>query len=187
MSRLPPISEESLNESQKKALKAIQDGPRGEIPLTGPFAVWVKAGKLGDTIQKLGASLRYETEFDEIIKEMVICCVGYHYKAKFEFSYHSKLAINAGLSEKIIQNLREGAKPEFNDTKLDLAYRITNQLLQSHSVDDKAYTEGINEFGEQGMIELVSLVGYYCLVSLTLNIFEVPLDNGMEDPFPNKK
>ena len=37
------------------------------------------------------------------------------------------------------------------------------------------------------MIELVSLVGYYCLVSLTLNIFEVPLDNGMEDPFPNKK
>ena len=91
------------------------------------------------------------------------------------------------MSEKIIQNLREGAKPEFNDTKLDLAYRITNQLLQSHSVDDKAYTEGINEFGEQGMIELVSLVGYYCLVSLTLNIFEVPLDNGMEDPFPNKK
>ena len=109
------------------------------------------------------------------------------YKAKFEFSYHSKLAINAGLSEKIIQNLREGAEPEFNDPRLDLAYRITNQLLQSHSVDDKAYTEGINEFGEQGMIELVSLVGYYCLVSLTLNIFEVPLDNGMEDPFPNKK
>ena len=187
MSRLPPISEESLNESQKKVLKAIQDGPRGEIPLTGPFAAWVKAGKLGDNIQKLGASLRYETELDEIVKEMVICCVGYHYKAKCELSYHSKLEINAGLSEKIIQNLREGAEPEFNDSRLDLAYRITNQLLQSHSVDDKAYTEGINEFGEQGMIELVSLVGYYCLVSLTLNIFEVPLDNGMEDPFPNKK
>ena len=156
MSRLTEISRESLNESQKKVLKAIQDGPRGEIPLTGPFAVWVKAGKLGDTIQKLGASLRYETELDEIVKEMVICCVGYHYKAKFEFSYHSKLAIDAGLSEKIIQNLREGAKPEFNDPRLDLAYRITNQLLQSHSVDDKAYTEGINEFGELGMIELES-------------------------------
>ena len=50
MSRLTEISRESLNESQKKVLKAIQNGPRGEIPLTGPFAVWVKAGKLGDDI-----------------------------------------------------------------------------------------------------------------------------------------
>ena len=105
MSRLPPISEESLNESQKKVLKAIQDGPRGEIPLTGPFAVWVKAGKLGDTIQKCGASLRYETELDEIVKEMVICCVGYPYKAQFAFSYHSQLALDDGLSEKLIINL----------------------------------------------------------------------------------
>jgi len=66
---------------------------------------------------------------------------------------------------------------------LKLIYQITTQLLDQHSLSDDIYREGINEFNEQGMIELVSLVGYYCLVSLTLNAFEIPIDEGMNDPF----
>ena len=83
MSRLPPIKNDQLSETQMKVVKAIQDGPRGNITMTGPFGVWLRANTIGDAIQNLGASLRYETILEENIKELAICIVGHHYKAKF--------------------------------------------------------------------------------------------------------
>tara|TARA_B100001123_G_scaffold48769_1_gene49690 strand:- start:394 stop:951 length:558 start_codon:yes stop_codon:yes gene_type:complete len=183
MTRLPPINQDKLTKSQIKFLEAIQNGPRGKIPMTGPFGVWLRAGSTGDVIQKLGASLRYDTILDETLKELAICVVGSHYKAKFEFAYHAELAKKTGISDKILEDLRHNKTPSFNDSRLKLIYQITTQLLDKHSLSDDIYREGINEFKEQGMIELVSLVGYYCLVSLTLNAFEIPIDDGMNDPF----
>jgi len=183
MTRLPSIPEDKLTDSQLAVLRAIQSGPRGKIPMTGPFGVWLRAGSIGDAIQNLGASLRYETVLDETLKELAICVVGSHYKAKFEFAYHAELAKKSGISDKILEDLRHNKTPSFNDSRLKLIYQITTQLLDKHSLSDDTYQEGINEFNEQGMIELVSLVGYYCLVSLTLNAFEIPIDDGMNDPF----
>ena len=183
MTRLSSIPEDKLTDSQLDVLQAIQCGPRGKIPMTGPFGVWFRAGNIGDAIQKLGASLRYETILDENLKELAICVVGSHYKAKFEFAYHAELAKKTGISEKILEDLRQNKTPSFNDSRLRLIYQITTQLLDKHSLSDNIYHEGIDEFNEQGMIELVSLVGYYCLVSLTLNAFEIPIDDEMSDPF----
>ena len=183
MRRLPSIPEDKLTDSQLAVLRAIQSGPRGKIPMTGPFGVWLRAGSIGDAIQNLGASLRYNTILDETLKELAICVVGSHYKAKFEFAYHAELAKKSGISDKILEDLRHNKTPSFNDSRLKLIYQITTQLLDKHSLSDDTYREGINEFNEQGMIELVSLVGYYCLVSLTLNAFEIPIDEGMNDPF----
>jgi 4-carboxymuconolactone decarboxylase len=64
---------------------------------------------------------------------------------------------------------------------------LAEQLLDTHAIDNEYYAQGIEVFGERGMLELVSIVGYYCLVSLTLNAFTIPLDEGMSDPFPEKK
>jgi len=183
MTRLPSLSEDKLTDSQLAVLRAIQSGPRGKIPMTGPFGVWLRAGSIGDAIQNLGASLRYNTILDEALKELAICVVGSHYKTKFEFAYHAELAKKTGISDKILEDLRQNKTPSFNDSRLRLIYQISTQLLDKHSLSDEIYREGINEFNEKGMIELVSLVGYYCLVSLTLNAFKIPVDDGMNDPF----
>ena len=185
MTRLPPISEDKLTASQTRVLEAIKNSPRGDIPMTGPFGVWLRAGAIGDAIQNLGASLRYGTTLDEKVKEFAICVVGHHYKAKFEFAYHERLALKSGISEEILNDLKNNDMPSFTEERLNLTYQISKQLLGSHSISDELYQQGFDEFGEQGMIELVSLVGYYCLVSLTLNSFQIPLDEGMEDPFPD--
>ena len=183
MTRLPSLPEDKLTDSQHTVLRAIQNGPRGKIPMTGPFGVWLRAGSIGDAIQNLGASLRYNTILDETLKELAICVVGSHYKTKFEFAYHAELAKKTGISDKILEDLRQNKTPSFNDSRLRLIYQISTQLLDKHSLSDEIYREGINEFNEKGMIELVSLVGYYCLVSLTLNAFKIPVDDGMNDPF----
>ena len=84
-----------------------------------------------------------------------------------------------------MSDLKNDETPSFKEGKLELVFLISKQLLATHTVSDDLYQRGLDEFNEQGMIELVSLIGYYCLVALTLNTFQIPLDEGMQDPFPD--
>jgi 4-carboxymuconolactone decarboxylase len=136
-------------------------------------------------IQALGAAARFESTLPDNVMEVAICTVGAFYHAKFEFAAHKNLALTAGVSAEQLERMRVGESPAFHGAE-DLAYRVAEALLNQHRIDSKTYDEALAQFGERGLIELVSIVGYYCMVSLTLNAFEVPLSADMEDPFPDE-
>lgn len=186
--RLPELNEGDLNAEQREVLTAIQDGPRkrqhGKIGLVGPFAVWVRAPKIGFATQALGAAARFGSSLPENVKEVAICTVGAFYRAKFEFSAHARLAVSAGVSSQAVEQLRIGAAPELEGGEA-IAHQVAKALIRQHQLDEATYAAAFAEFGESGLIELVGIIGYYCMVSLTLNAFEVPLVDGMEDPFPD--
>ncbi len=115
---------------------------------------------------------------------MAICTVGAFYRAKFEFAAHRALAISAGVDAGEIEKLRVGELPTFTGAE-DLAYRVATSLVNLHRLDANTYAGALGQFGEEGLIELVTIIGYYCMIALTLNAFEVPLTSGMEDPFPD--
>ena len=115
--------------------------------------------------------------------EVAICTVGAFYRSKFEFSAHRALAIKAGVAEACLDQLVAGEEPAFAGDEL-ISHTIASQMLHQHGILDATYDTGIDAFGETGMIELVATVGYYCLISLTLNSFQIPLEPGMVDPFP---
>ena len=182
---------EELKGAQLAVLEAIESGPRGTdhdgkprpgIGLIGPFGAWVRAPSVGSAIQATGEAIRFNTSLPENVKEVAICTVGVFHRSAFEFSAHRALAIEAGVSESALDQLVTGEHPDF---VLDeqLAYTIASQLLNQHKIIPDTYAHGVEVFGETGMIELVATVGYYCLISLTLNAFEIPLEPGMQDPF----
>ena len=190
--RLSPLSRDELDPEQQAVLHAIESGPRGVdangerregIGMIGPFGVWVRTPGVGLPIQALGAAVRFNTSLPENVKEVAICTVGAFHRSKFEFSAHRALAIRAGVSEAALDQLIANTHPDFNGNE-QLAYTITNQLLTEHKIIPDTYAHGLEAFGEDGMIELVATVGYYCLISLTLNAFEIPLADNMRDPFP---
>ena len=186
--RLADIQEGELNEAQLQVLDAIRSGPRksqhATIGLVGPFGVWVRAPSIGQATQALGAAARFECALPENVKEIAICTVGAFYRAKFEFAAHSALAEGAGVSAAAIERLRVGEQPELEGAEA-LAFSLASALVHKHRLDDATYAAAVGEFGENGLIELVGIIGYYCMVSLTLNAFEVELENGMQDPFPD--
>ncbi len=185
MPRLSPLTEADLTPEQKAVLDAIQGGPRGSRGLVGPFGVYPRAPSIGHEAQALGAAVRFKaTALTENVKEVAICTVGAFFHSKFEFAAHADLARKAGVDDRVIEALRTGAAPDFADAKESAAHRVTAALLREHRLDDALYAEARDLLGETGMIELVATVGYYCLVSLTLNTFEIPLRDGMTDPFP---
>ena len=110
--------------------------------------------------------------------------MGVHHQSRFEFSAHRALAIKAGVAERALDQLTKGEHPDFSGDE-QLSYSIASQMLTQHRLKDDTYAHGLEVFGETAMIELVATVGYYCLISLTLNAFEIPLEAGMRDPFPN--
>ena len=192
MDRLSPLTEQDLTADQRAVLDAINAGPRtgqhGRIGLIGPFGVWVRSPAIGGAVQELGGQVRFATSLGEDVKEVAICCVGAFHRAKFEFAAHGRLATNAGVSETIVEAIRRGNEPTFDDSdraaKLDVSYAVAQALLNDHRLADDLFTRARDAFGESGLVELISVIGYYVLVSYTLNTFEVPLSAGMTDPFP---
>lgn len=184
--RLTERREDQLEASEREVLEQMREGPRGrDIGLVGPFGVWVRAPGIGGATQALGAAVRYATSLPESVKEVAICTVGQFYRAKFEFAAHRRLAEAAGVDSAALERLRCGRVPGFTGPQ-DLAWRVACQLLQAHRLDDALYREAVTVIGERSLIELVTTIGYYCLVSLTLNAFEVPLLDDMVDPFPER-
>lgn len=198
--RLTDLDRDNLTDDQTAVLDAIESGPRGNpqgntqgnqsggkakagVGLLGPYGVWVRAPAVGHAVQALGAAVRFESKLPEAVKEVAICTVGAFHHAKFEFAAHKRLALAAGVAPEPIDQLRRGEAPEFDGAEA-LAHAVAHELLNDHVISPPTYQTAVAMFGEPGVIELVTVIGYYVLVSYTLNAFEVPILKTMEDPFP---
>jgi 4-carboxymuconolactone decarboxylase len=184
MSRLSKLDEKNLAPDARAFLDALNSGPRGKIGLIGPFGVWAHAPKIGQAAQAFGGAVRFQTTLPERIKEIAICTVGAHYKAKFEFAAHGPMAIAAGVPAAVVDAIRLGTEPDFSGPDDLASYRVARELLRAHRLSDATFADAKDRFGEAAFIELVTIIGYYCLICLTLNAFDVELTSRMTDPFP---
>lgn len=187
MDRLRALDIDQLTDQQRAVLDAINAGPRGgadpNIGLRGPFGVWVRSPPIGMPAQQLGAAARFDTSLSDQVREVAICVVGAYYRAKFEFAMHGPMAVAAGVDAAAVETIRRRGTPSLPADQA-AGHDLAVQLVREHRIDDATYRTAVDLLGENGVIELVTIVGYYCLVSLVLNAFEVPLQAGMTDPFP---
>ena len=188
MSRLDVIEPDNMSAAQRRVYTDIVSGPRGaihgrSIGLSGPFNAWMRSPELADHAQQLGSFLRFHSQLPARLSELAIIVVGRHMNAAFEFAAHSPLAIKGGVSEQIVAAIRTQQLPHFEAADEAAVYAFTVALMHTHQVDDATYAQALELLGEVGLVELVAIVGYYSLVSLTLNTFRVPLREGMSDPF----
>ena len=186
MSRLSTLDEANLAPDARAFLDALNSGPRGKIGLIGPFGVWAHAPKIGQAAQAFGGTVRFQTTLPERVKEIAICTVGAHYKAKFEFAAHGPMAITAGVPAAAVDAIRLGTDPHLTDPADQASYRVARELLGEHRLSDATFEGAKARFGEAALVELVTIIGYYCLISLTLNAFDVGLTSRMTDPFPKQ-
>jgi 4-carboxymuconolactone decarboxylase len=188
MSRLSALTANDLDEDQREVWESLTatrgaglDLVGADGSLIGPFNAFVHAPKVGTRLSSLGGLLRFRTSIDRRLSEVAICTVGAHWHSEFEFWAHAPMAIEHGVSESVIDALRAGRGPEFERDDERVVYEVATQLLTDHRVDAGTFAAGKELLGEKGLVELVSTIGYYCLISMILNLFEVALPGG-EDP-----
>jgi 4-carboxymuconolactone decarboxylase len=78
--------------------------------------------------------------------------------------------------------IRTGPSPSRHDD-LRLVYALITEYFRTNRLTDATYKRAIDAFGERGLVDLIGVVGYYGLVSMTLNIFEVSVPEGESPPF----
>ena len=169
-SRLPLPNVNQLDAEQR----AIHDSilaTRGN--LSGPFLAWMYSPGLASPAEKLGAFCRYSTVFSLVESELLILCVAARYQCLGEQQIHEPIAHQTGLSKQSIEQLRSGVVPLLSDERQCLIHQVATELLNTNRMSDALYKQGIETFGERGMVELVGIVGYYSLVAMTLNAFEM--------------
>jgi 4-carboxymuconolactone decarboxylase len=180
MPRLAPLDLNNLTPEQKTVADAIVAGPRGG--LRGPFEPWLRSPHLADRAQKLGEYCRFHNSLPRDLSELAICLVGRHFKAQYEFYAHARLAKEAGLAPDIVEAIRLRATPLFTREAERIVYDFVTEYLATNRVAEPNYKRAIEAFGEQGVVDLVGVCGYYMLVSMTLNVFEMPLPPGVPEP-----
>ena len=149
----------------------------------GPLKVWLNSAELAARAQELGAFCRYHTSLPKRLSELAILITGAYWKAGFEWFVHAPAGMSAGLNPAVVEAIRVGQEPKFSRDDEAVLYAFTCELLEKRRVSDVTYRRAVEELGELGAVELVGILGYYALISMTIIAFEIPVPDGEPEPF----
>ena len=177
--RLPLIDEPHMTDAQRALMQAIRSGPRGTaITPRGPFAVWMHAPEFGQLAQALGGFCRYQTALSPRLSEFAILCTARLWRAQYEWYAHAPIAEKAGVKPKTIHDLRSGRLPKSAPKDERALYDFIQEVYKGKRVKDRTYKRVQALLGNAATVELVGILGYYALISMTLNVFRMmPPDN----------
>lgn len=171
MARIPPVDPANLNPEQLRIYNEIASGPRGGV--RGPLAVWLYRPGLADTAQALGRYCRYDTALDPKLSELAILTTARIWDAGYEWGAHVPHAQKAGVPDDVIAALAEDRDPDFATMEESVVYRVTRELNLTRKISDTLYAEALDCLGQDRLIDLIGVLGYYSLISMTINAFEV--------------
>lgn len=169
---MPPLAYEELDPVQRAAADELIAGPRKAV--TGPFIALLRSPELMARLQKVGEFLRFSTSLPTRLTEFATLIVARNCTQQFEWFTHVPLALRAGTAQATIDALREARRPaDMNDDEA-IVHDFTTELLEQRGVSDVTYQACCRRFGQAGVVEMTSLIGYFLLVSLVLNVAHTP-------------
>ena len=181
MSRLQRLTPDTMTPEQRRVHDMIASGPRGRVE--GPLLAWLQSPGLAERAQELGAFCRYGTRLSPRLSELAILVTAEHWRAQYEWYAHAPIAAKAGHTAENIEALRTGRQPSFKEEDERIVYDYARELLRNRFVSDATAARAHKAFGDGGVVDLVGILGYYGLISMTINAFQVPLPAGEKNPF----
>jgi len=177
MPRLPEIDATKLSPEQRTIYDQIM---RERGHMRGPFAVWLRNAELCENTLKLQEMFASRVTLERRLLELMILISARLATAQYAWFIHEPHALKFGISRDIVQAIRQRRTPEFTRDDERLVYDITTELNTTRSLSEANYNRGLAMFGEQAMVELVSAIGFYSMVAMTLNAFAVSVPDGKE-------
>ncbi len=175
MTRIAPPDLASLSPRQKEIHDAIASGPRGGV--RGPLAIWLHRPELADKAQALGRYCRYESSLPPRLSELAIVVTARVWGSEFEWQAHKKIALEAGVSPAVVEAIRKGETPTFDAEDEAAVYHFALSLQRDRRVPQPLYDRAVANLGEAGVVDLTAILGYYALISMTINVFDIDPQN----------
>ena len=175
MGRLPEIDANKLSPEQRSIYDRMM---RERGHMRGPFAVWLRNAELCENTLKLQEMFAARVTIDRRLLELMILVAARLATAQYAWFIHEPYALKFGISPEIVQAIRERRTPDFTHDDERLVYDLTTELNTTRTLSEASYQRGMATFGEQTMVELVSAIGFYSMVAMTLNAFAVAVPTG---------
>ena len=183
--RLPAIPAERLTPAQQALIESIRSGPRGQATqIRGPFAVFLHSPDFGQLAQQLGGYCRLKTRVPPRLSEFAILVTAKLWRSQYEWYAHVPHAERAGVTPQTIKALRAGRMPKPLPKDERAVYDFIKELYRRKRVADRTYARLQAILGDDGMVELVGILGYYVLIAMSLNVFRMGPPEGEPLPFP---
>jgi 4-carboxymuconolactone decarboxylase len=179
--RFPDLRREQMSEDQKRVHDSLAGGPRGGVQ--GPFGPLLQSPKLADRVRELSDYLRFNTSLPARLNELAILIAAQFWRAEYEWYAHKPLALKAGLGESIPDDMARNRRPGNMKPDEELVYDFCTALHRQHFVEESLFKRAVAMLGEQGVVDLIGVSGYYTLVSMVLNAAEISLPSGEESPW----
>jgi 4-carboxymuconolactone decarboxylase len=180
MARLHLPSVDEMTPEQLSVHDEVVSGVRGR--LVGPLRAVIHSPDLARRWSRLGEYLRFSTCLPKKLNELAIIVTGRRWNSQLEFLIHAEAAKAAGLDSACIEAIRLGETPIFTDVAEAEVYEFARMLQQTGSVDGAIHAAVTKRWGERGVVELASVIGYYTMVSMTLNAHEIPIPVDAKPP-----
>ena len=176
MSRLPELTPENMTEAQRQLAEEIASGPRGSV--RGPFPWLLRSPGMAAHVQRLGAYIRYESALPGNLRELAILVTARFWRAQYEWYAHKPIALKEGVDEAVVDTLEQRRRPQFTDDAEAAVFDFCTEILVSHEASDETYQAALDRLGEEQLVDLVSLMGYYSLLAMVMTTFEIPAPGG---------
>ena len=185
--RVSPLTKAELQPSQQALYEAFTarigtkyssfKAIREDGALLGPWSVWMQIPKTGEAVRQLLEAVDAMPGLSKKSVQVVTLMAAAHFNAAYELYAHAAVAAEAGLSVEQITALAAGEIPVDLDAEAILAAQVTKRLLKGGVLPGPLYKQAVEKLGMDGYNRIVFVASQYCLVSLTLNAFDVPAED----------
>ena len=178
--RFPQLALEQLDEQQRPVGEKIVK--ISSVGLGGPYNPMLRSPVYAQRMYDLLDYLRWHTSVPTKLNEMAILIVGRQWRSQVEWFAHAPLAIKAGLSPEIAKAVAEGRRPAGMSDDEATIYEFCIELQHNQSVSDATYAVALAKFGEQGIIDMVGVNGFYTYLAMVINVAHTPLPKRSSAP-----
>jgi 4-carboxymuconolactone decarboxylase len=178
--RMPPIPADKLTDAQKQAAAAFAEG-RG-YAVRGPFVPLIRSPEVMLRAKAMGDYLRFKSVLGPRLNEMVILITAREWSQQYEWHAHHPAALKAGLNPDIAQAIADGRRPAGMSEDEEAAYDVVTEILRLKRVSDPTYARALAKFGEQGVIDLLGVTGYYTFLAVVMNATRTGLPENVAEP-----
>lgn len=174
--RVPLLAAEEMTPEQRRLYDAVVAGPRGQM--IGPLRAAIHSPELATLWSQFGEFIRFRTCLPPRLNELAIVVTGRRWTSQVEWWVHARACVAAGVSQSVVDAIGALRTPHFEQAADLEVYEFARLLQQTGRVPDSVYGAVLHRWNTRGAVELGAVIGYYTMVSMTLNAHRLPLPEG---------
>jgi len=169
--RYAEIPYDKMTPEQQDAYRSLIE-TRGRLP--GPNKIYVHNPKLAKVMGPLGAYFRTGYSLSEREREIAVCIINSHFRSGYPTNAHERAAKAAGLPSDKVDAILSGLPTSFDDKREQVVYEMAICLANARWVSQGLYDRAVAALGHEGITDVITLMGFYSSVAMTLAFYDVP-------------